>query len=105
MNDYEVKRWDSDEVPDEAELTRRMKQEGFSVFRWSDPPGAFYPTHRHGDNQSHWIISGSIEFVIEGNDEVTLEAGDRDFMPANTDHSARVVGEEPAVYLIGSKIK
>jgi quercetin dioxygenase-like cupin family protein len=101
--EYRVKKWDSDEPPDESSLKERMESEGFSVYRWSDAPGAVYPTHSHGNNQSHWIIKGSIEFVINGDETFTLEAGDRDFMPAGTDHSARVVSEAPAVYLIGER--
>lgn len=30
-----------------------------------------------------------------------LEAGDRDFMPAETYHSARVIGDEAVLYLVG----
>lgn len=101
--EYEIERWDSETSPDEAELRSRMESDGFSVFRWSDSPGAVYATHSHGNDQSHWVISGCIEFVVNGVETVRLNAGDRDFMPAGTDHSARVIGDEPAVYLIGAK--
>ncbi len=56
-----------------------------------------------GDDQSHWIVSGQFELTIENFGTVLLEAGDRDFMPAETYHSARVIGEEPVIYLIGEK--
>jgi quercetin dioxygenase-like cupin family protein len=79
-----------------------MEAEGYSVFQWSDPPGRVYGAHAHAEDQSHWIISGALVLRVEG-EEYTLRAGDRDFLPANTVHEARVVGSEPVVYLIGAK--
>ena len=38
-----------------------------------------------------------------GWEEYTLRAGDRDYLPANTEHSAVVHGNEPVIYLIGIK--
>jgi mannose-6-phosphate isomerase-like protein (cupin superfamily) len=80
-----------------------MRGEGYSVFEWSDPPATIYPDHEHQDEQSHWIISGTLELSVRGFSTVTLRPGDRDFVPAGTTHSARVVGGEPVVYLIGSQ--
>jgi len=75
--------------------------EGFSVFQWSDQPGRIYGKHMHADDQSHWVVSGRLELMVEGYGTFVLEAGDRDFMPAGTYHSARVLGDEPILYLIG----
>jgi len=55
----------------------------------------------HADDQSHWVVSGRLELMVEGYGTFVLEAGDRDFMPAGTYHSARVLGDEPVLYLIG----
>jgi hypothetical protein len=44
-----------------------------------------------------------LELQVEGVGAVTLNPGDRDFMPAGTYHSARVIGNQPVVYLIGEK--
>ena len=101
---YEIHRWESDSKPETQELVRRMRDEGYSVFEWSDSPGSIYPVHSHNDDQSHWLISGSIRFEVDGFGTAVLNAGDRDFMPRGTRHSAAVVGNEPAVYLIGSKV-
>ena len=101
--DYRVEKWTGNSVPSAAALKRRKEDEGFSVFQWSDPPGATYSPHVHSDDQSHWIVSGTLELDVTGHGTVQLEAGDRDFMPANTEHSAKVVGGEPVVYLIGSR--
>ena len=82
----------------------KMKREGYSVFQWSDRPQATYALHKHERDQSHWIISGAFELTIETVGTFVLRSGDRDFMPAGTYHSARVVSSEPIVYLIGEKI-
>ena len=100
---YRVKKWQKDFVPDATELKSQMESEGFSVFEWSDLPGRTYGPHKHGENQSHWIVSGILELTIENYGKVTLRTGDRDFMPANTMHSAQVIGDEPVIYLIGAK--
>lgn len=97
-----VDRWSGPGAPEARELRRRMEADGYGVFEWSDPPGRTYAPHSHGDDQSHWIIRGSLALTIDGT-EYVLGAGDRDFMPAGTVHAARVVGSEPVVYLIGSK--
>ena len=101
--EYRVEKWNEAGNPDAGELTHRMRAEGYSVFQWTDGPGAVYPDHEHGDEQSHWIISGTLELSVHGFGRVVLDPGDRDFMPAGTVHAARVVGSEPVVYLIGSR--
>ena len=100
---YRVEKWTGDSQPSASELRRLMEDEGFSVFQWSDPPGTTYPPHIHGDDQSHWIVSGTLELSVTGHGTVQLSSGDRDSMPANTEHAAEVIGSEPVVYLIGSR--
>jgi quercetin dioxygenase-like cupin family protein len=97
-----VEQWDEAGTPSAGELRRRMEVEGYSVFEWSDPPGRVYAPHAHAEDQSHWVLSGALALRADGR-EYVLRAGDRDFLPANTVHSARVVGDEPVVYLIGAK--
>lgn len=101
---YQVKKWNQNSTPDAEKLCLQMEEEGFRVFQWSDSAGRTYGKHMHGGDQSHWIISGKLELAVEGFGKVLLEAGDRDFIPANTVHSARVIGDEAVVYLIGEKI-
>jgi len=98
----EVEYWDKTDKPDASALRRRLESEGYSVFEWSDAPGTVYGPHSHPEDQSHWIISGEMELTVD-EETYTLRAGDRDFLPANTTHSAFVPGDEPVHYLIGAK--
>ena len=98
----QVERWKEAGEPDAAELRRRLQHEGYSVFQWSDAPGTEYGPHAHGEDQSHWIISGELELRV-GREVYKLCAGDRDYLPSGTVHSAFVPGDEPVVYIIGAK--
>ena len=97
MEEYRVEKWTGPSPPQAGDLTRRMRAEGYNVFQWSDGVGAVYPDHEHSDHQSHWVISGVLELNIRGFGKVALKPGDRDFMPAGTVHSARVIGNAPVV--------
>jgi quercetin dioxygenase-like cupin family protein len=98
----EVERWAETGVPEAQELKRRLIDEGYSVFQWSDAAGTKYGPHAHAEDQSHWIISGGLELRV-GHESYRLSAGDRDYLPANTIHSAFVPNDEGVTYLIGSK--
>lgn len=97
-----IERWIEDSPPDPAELKQRLQGEGYSVFQWTDAPGTRYGPHAHGEDQSHWIISGELQLRV-GHETYTLRAGDRDFLPANTIHSAVVPDNQAVTYLIGAK--
>jgi len=98
----EVRRWSEPAPPDGSHLRKELEGEGYSVFQWSDPPGTKYGPHSHPEDQSHSIISGELELRV-GHESYILRAGDRDFLPANTMHSAFVPGDQPVTYLIGAK--
>jgi quercetin dioxygenase-like cupin family protein len=100
---YRVERWTGDIGPDPSTLRRIMEDDGYSVFEWSDGPDTIYDNHAHDDDQSHWIVSGKLELTVIDAGSYVLGPGDRDFMPAGMMHSARVVSDEPVIYLIGSK--
>ena len=102
---YRIEKWKEVYAPNGAMLRHVLTKEGYRVFQWCDQPGKMYAKHKHGEDQSHWIVSGKLEVTIENFGTVILEAGDRDFMPANTYHTARVIGNEPVIYLIGEKIE
>ncbi|HEX8250656.1 MAG TPA: cupin domain-containing protein [Pyrinomonadaceae bacterium] len=102
---YRIERWRQPFAPNPAMLRRVLESEGYAVFQWCDQPQAIYGLHKHGEEQSHWIVSGKLELMIEAVGTFVLAAGDRDFMPAHTYHTARVISEEAVVYLIGEKLK
>jgi quercetin dioxygenase-like cupin family protein len=98
----DIRRWNESQKPDAADLRRRLESEGYGVTEWSDAPGTVYETHAHETDQTHWIISGELEFTVD-RQIYLLRAGDRDFLPANTAHAAFVPGGKPVRYLIGVK--
>lgn len=98
----EIEQWGDESAPDPAALRQRLQDEGYSVFEWTDAPGTKYGPHSHPEDQSHWILSGELELRV-GHETYSLRAGDRDYLPANTMHSASVPGDAPVTYLIGAK--
>lgn len=98
----QIERWSDSSSPDAEVLKAVLRDEGYSVFQWSDAPGTKYGPHAHAEDQSHWILSGELELRV-GHETYTLRAGDRDFLPANTMHSAFVPGDQSVTYLIGAK--
>lgn len=105
MSDYRIEKWREFHKPNAAMLRLTLDREGYRVYHWCDQTEKIYAKHQHGEEQTHWIISGALELTIERVGTFVLEAGDRDFMPANTYHSLRVVSEEPVIYLIGEKVE
>ena len=99
---FSVQRWAGNEVPSPKGMRQILAHEGYSVFEWTDAPGTTYAPHAHDDDQSHWIISGALQLTVAGETYI-LQAGDRDFLPAQTTHAAFVPGDKPVWYLIGSK--
>ena len=97
-----IERWKDAEPPEERALRARLEREGYAVYAWTDAPAASYPPHTHPDDQSHVVVRGALALTV-GGDEYVLRPGDRDWLPAGTMHAARVVGDEPTTYLVGSK--
>jgi quercetin dioxygenase-like cupin family protein len=62
-------------------------------------PGAAFGRHRHPGEEIAYVIEGSLEYQVEGERPVTLEAGEVLFIPAGTTHAARNVGEGSAAEL------
>ena len=101
---YRLERWKEVYAPNPAILRLLMAREGYKVLQWGDQPGIVYAKHKHPEEQSHWVISGALELNV-GGEIYVLEAGDRDFLEAETLHTARVASEETVIYLVGEKIK
>ncbi|WLI32106.1 cupin domain-containing protein [Pseudomonas rhodesiae] len=57
-------------------------------------PGVTSPRHAHPGVEIAYVISGTFEYRLEGQQPVTLMAGDSLFIPAGVAHIARNVGRE-----------
>lgn len=56
-------------------------------------PGASFPMHSHPGVEIAYVLSGSIEYELEGK-TIRLQAGESLFIPAGAKHSAKNVGTE-----------
>ena len=59
-------------------------------------PGVVFPEHKHPGEEIVYVVAGSLEYQVEGQPPVTLEAGDVLFIPAETIHSVTNVGSDKA---------
>lgn len=55
-------------------------------------PNRTLPEHQHPHQQITWIVSGAMEFTLNGEKRL-LRAGDGALVPPNVRHSAIVLGE------------
>ena len=88
-----VSRWMDPEGNDETALMDMLAQEGIRGMTWSNGPGDRYAAHSHPYNKTIYVLEGSICFVIPGERQLELSAGDRLDLPAQISHSA-VVGSQ-----------
>lgn len=59
-------------------------------------PGVAFGRHTHPGEEIIYVLTGAIEYDVEGKPPVTLKAGDVLFIPAGTVHAAKNVGNETA---------
>ena len=62
-------------------------------------PGASFPRHKHPGEEIIYVIEGSIEYGVDGQPPVTVNAGGVLFIPAGTVHAAKNVGNINAAEL------
>ncbi|RXH57063.1 hypothetical protein GRAN_0373 [Granulicella sibirica] len=62
-------------------------------------PGAVAPWHSHPGEELVYVPEGTLEFQLEGEQPVTLKAGDVLFVPAGKVHMARNPGATRGVEL------
>ena len=80
-----------------------MVVEGLEPYAWSNSPFDIYSAHTHSYDKVIYVVQGSITFGLpEFGKQITLKAGDRLDLPANTVHDAHV-GAEGVVCLEGHK--
>lgn len=97
-----VKKWEGNAPPSTEEAEARLHQEGYESFLWTDVPGVSYPRHRHEKDECIWVLSGEIEFTVEG-EVILLKPGDRLYLESRTPHTARVPNQKSVSYLVGSR--
>ncbi len=87
---------------DERECLSRLRQEGYDVYVWEDPPLAYYPEHVHPQDEVRWVVRGSITIGFPDGTACELRPGDRLDVPAGTVHWARI-GPAGVRYVCGSR--
>lgn len=94
-----VEHWQEEWGPlSEAAIRKRLEAEGYSVNRYTYPPGRYFSEHTHAVDKKDTVLRGRLKIGAEGC-EVVLQAGDMIELPAGTVHTAEVVGEEAVVSL------
>ena len=67
-------------------------------------PGAVAPRHRHPGEEIAYVLSGTLEYRLDGRPPVTLNAGEALFIPDGAVHAARNIGRggasELATYIV-----
>ena len=62
-------------------------------------PGVAFGRHTHPGEEIIYVLTGAIEYDVEGKPPVTLKAGDVLFIPAETPHAVKNVGTTKATEL------
>ena len=96
----QIDHWDErrDGVLNEANMTAKLEDLGYSVSRYGYPPGTLFPEHEHAVDKIVAVLAGSLRVTLRGG-EAILEAGDSISVPKGAMHSADVVGDEPVISL------
>jgi quercetin dioxygenase-like cupin family protein len=86
----------TDELPATEMLpgvTRRAAYlEGVMLTFFDFEPHSIIPVHHHPNQQITWVVSGAMEFDLNGEKRV-LHAGEGVLIPPDTPHGAAILGE------------
>lgn len=75
-------------------VTRQTVHGGnLTLVRYVYQPGSVFPVHQHPEEQLTIVLSGSIDFTVDGQ-PLTLVAGQCALIPAGLPHGATVTGSE-----------
>ena len=99
----EVEHWNKNwGVLTEQNMKKKLENEGFSVVIYTYLPGTYFPEHSHSIDKKDTVISGQFRMTAMGQ-EFILGTGDMLLVPANTVHTAEVIGKNPVVSLDATK--
>ena len=100
MTEVVVRRWDSslDGTLSEESLRKKLENKGYSVSRYTYSPGMYFSDHKHGQSKIDAVLSGTFRMGMYG-EFVDLGPGDWIEVPAESTHSAEVIGDESVVSL------
>ena len=98
----DVVRWTKTKKPTLEELQKALAAMGWESELYSDRPGTKYARHKHPFDDFVLIVSGKMKIATETG-EWTLKPGDRLDIPANTIHTADMIGKEEVRYLSAAK--
>lgn len=77
-----------------------IMKDGYWPVSWIDKPGGRYEPHRHRDDETLYLVEGSLRFHdLKTGDTHRLKPGDKLLLPALTPHSVRT--QEGATYIMG----
>lgn len=79
-------------------MSARLESMGYSVSRYTYPPGTYFAPHTHSVDKIDGVLAGRFKMSMEGQ-SVILEAGDTLAVPKGVWHSAEVVSSEPVISL------
>lgn len=95
--------WPAPISPTESTLRQLCAEQGLHPYLWSNGPHDTYSAHSHSYDKVIYVVRGSITFGLpELGQQLTLKAGDRLDLPANTMHDA-VVGPQGVTCLEAHK--
>ena len=83
-------------------IKHQLKDDGYNIYVYSFPGGMCFPVHSHDYDTIHIVLSGSLKISMNGSD-FFLTPGERFTIPANTPHSAEILGDTPVVCLDATK--
>ena len=67
-------------------------------------PGVGFPRHKHPGEEIAYVLKGTIEYQLDGQQPVVLKTGDALFIPAGAIHAAKNIGggdaSELATYIV-----
>jgi quercetin dioxygenase-like cupin family protein len=87
---------------DKESVAAEIREEGFDPILIQDPPGHFYPPHRHPETKLLALLLGEMT-VTCGENTFTCHPGDRVLIPGNIEHSAQV-GPEGCIFFWSEKL-